>query len=497
MSVAAEGTEEKAAVWRRLLRMSDWWAPKVGPAVAVGYCGALCFDVPGASMLRLVVVVAVVGFFAGSYGYILNDIFDLEIDRKAGKPNHMESLAAWQRVALCAVTLAGGMGTALEARVSARTLGALALEYMVLTVYSMPPIRLKSRGMLGLLCDASGSHVMANLFVLSTLADAGRNGAGLHSAHAWEFVAAVCAWELCLGLMGILLHQVEDRDNDLRAGIETFMTRRTFAAMRAPMTGIFALEVLAFACLCGLLSSEDPLLALAATAYAVLQGARLYARWEHFRSVQDDAVLMEWWQLPRPFYESWFPLATSVACATRYRPIWILVAVHALIAAGSWQRQRYAIVDGWNWLWLGARIQTDSGGRARVRPGLLPLPSRSIAITAPGRDPWSVTIARGGVRLKAGETYRVDLVVRSRRSRRVIVGVWQDHAPWDGCGFYQELGVGRGLCLMRRTFVAPKDEPHAFLGLWLGGETPTVQLIYWTVRRLEGAQGNQASKGTA
>ena len=81
--------------------------------------------------------------------------------------------------------------------------GLLALNFLLPTIYSVPPFRLKERGLAGVVSDTCGSHVVPTLFTAVSV---------LGSA-TWEqplprsLVLAGAGWALCLGLRGMRVSQ--------------------------------------------------------------------------------------------------------------------------------------------------------------------------------------------------------------------------------------------------------------------------------------------------
>jgi 4-hydroxybenzoate polyprenyltransferase len=352
-------------------RLDFWWFPKVGPALAVAYCAAIVFRVPGWATMTAIATIAFVGLCAGTYGYLLNDIFDLEVDRRAGKSNRMAAFSPGQRFLFCALALGLGFTPALFLPTSHTTLFILGLEYFVLTVYSLPPLRLKSRGALGLLCDAAGAHVVANLYVLSVLADArppATGGARIQSTAV--FVVLVCAWELCLGLIGILVHQVVDRENDLRSGIRTFVTERSFLVIRVPATLLYLGELLAFAALCFVLRNVAPLVGIAAALYVVLLGMKIWNRWHHYRNFAAESTLTEWWLSSHTYYEAYFPLAAALQCALLHPQVTIFAALHLTVFVPAFRVQLNDFREACSSMILGGRLEVARFliGRCREDP---------------------------------------------------------------------------------------------------------------------------------
>src|SRR5262249_9418421 len=96
----------------------------------------------------------------------------------------------------------------------------LFLNYVWPTIYSLPIIRLKERGILGVLCDAAGSHITPTLLALAVFGSA----SPVTSSSPMAFPLVVSVWACALGIKGILYHQVADRENDVQAAVTTFAT---------------------------------------------------------------------------------------------------------------------------------------------------------------------------------------------------------------------------------------------------------------------------------
>jgi len=478
MSSATQTAELPPSTRKRGLgRIDAWWLQKVGPALGLAYCTALVFHVSGWITLRSVAVVAFVGLCAGSYGYVLNDVFDLEVDRLAGKPNRMAAFSPTQRFLACAAALVLGFAPALFVPTSKTTLLALGLEYLILTVYSVPPIRLKARGILGLFGDASGAHVGASLYVIAVLADGrtpGRSPA--------VFIGVVLVWQLCLGLIGILVHQVEDRENDRRSGIKTFATVHEFASIRVPFTLVYAGELLAFAALCIVLRCVAPLISVAALIYIALLAVKLWSQWPHYRNVANNTTLMEWWQLSHPFYEAYFPLAAAIQCAWLYPQLAVFVVFHLAVFVAAFRAQLLDSRSAWTRLLLGARLELTETSNARMRPVFFPRLARRIDITASGTLPWEIRAMRPGVSVRSGQHYAIQLKMKASQPRTITIGVWQDHAPWGGLGLYENLALSGAWQTISREFTASEDDTRGYLGLWLGGNSGSLEVRQWSIR---------------
>jgi hypothetical protein len=175
------------------------------------------------------------------------------------------------------------------------------------SLYSLPPIRLKARGVAGVLADASGAHLFPTLVAIGLVFRA----SGTSPDPAW--LAAAGLWALACGLRGILWHQLLDAEADRAASVRTFVT----ANSRRHVVGlaryvIFPVELCALAVVLWQQPSYLPLL------FLLLYGLWVRRRMWIFRQ---EAVIVE----PRPrhliilheYYDLFLPLALLLACAWR------------------------------------------------------------------------------------------------------------------------------------------------------------------------------------
>jgi SAM-dependent methyltransferase len=194
----------------KIIRQDNWWLYKIPPLLAIAYAEILLIDLPFIQALLTVFYLIFISIFAASYGYIVNDIFDIEVDRKAGKSNAMAQFLPWQRSLFCLVFVATGFAVPVLMKFGTLAIILLAINYLLPTLYSAPPLRLKERGIWGILSDAAGAHAVPTLFVATTF---------LHLSttpqpNALTFSIIATAWAFFTGVRGILLHQLWDRDND-------------------------------------------------------------------------------------------------------------------------------------------------------------------------------------------------------------------------------------------------------------------------------------------
>lgn len=196
-----------------LARPWAWWLNKVPLSVTLVLLliDGRPLDVAQAAALVLVVVIVCA---IGNYGYALNDLFDIEEDRKTGRPNF--ALAAggartvWVIVGSAILALAFAWPAAGLAGV-----GLTVLELMLPLAYSIPPLRIKERKWLGVAADGLAAHVYPAALGLMT---------ARHLGASWPsgwVIGCVLAWSAAAGLRGILSHQLHTADRDQKSGLRT------------------------------------------------------------------------------------------------------------------------------------------------------------------------------------------------------------------------------------------------------------------------------------
>lgn len=226
-----------------LFRGSEWWVYKTPPLLAIAYIEIISQYLPFQQSLGTLLAILVSIFSIGAYGYIINDICDIEVDRRAGKLNRMASLSKKQRLFLIlSFALAGLIPWLIIGLTLPLTIALFAL-YLLLIIYPAPPLRLKERHLWGVLADAATAHAIPTFFIttafynLNETSPSGGNFLGL--------IATV--WASVVGIRGILIHQLWDRNNDLKSGIKTFATQLKVKSIRLWINyALFPLETLLF-----------------------------------------------------------------------------------------------------------------------------------------------------------------------------------------------------------------------------------------------------------
>jgi 4-hydroxybenzoate polyprenyltransferase len=226
----------------RLVRAGDWWDDKIPPLIAIAVLSNLAHGRSTGTGLRDLGLFLVTAIGAAAFGHVVNDLSDIGADRLAGKQNLVGSLSTLTRVGL----LAGCLAAALAPWIWLPHLwlaGAfLAAELVLLVAYSVPPVRLKERGVMGVVTDAGYALILPALIALVLFGPA----TGHLAVTPFVLVAVVAS---LAGVRGIVWHQISDLANDRVSGVDTLVMRTGEGPVLRLMDQLAAVEVGALAVL--------------------------------------------------------------------------------------------------------------------------------------------------------------------------------------------------------------------------------------------------------
>lgn len=310
------------------IRADNWFYWKIPPLFAVAYASFLLHGTDYRSALQELLLIFWCIASVASYGHIINDVFDIEADRAGGKPNAMERFRPWQRLTLCSLSVLSGLGALLYFTTNWMAAAVLMVNYLLPTVYSIPPLRLKERGVAGVVCDALGAHAVPVLFVLltvsffqqaSTLAEI---GIGL----------SAIVWSLFAGLRSIVIHQVDDLLSDGRSDVITFAGTQTRASLRRLVLCYFLpVEAITLGVFTVLLMPFSEVLTIATLTYAVLEIGKLCAGMKMPIFFEESEVQERYLPLlNNSFYELWLPTALLLQLCAMQVEYLIIGLLHLL-----------------------------------------------------------------------------------------------------------------------------------------------------------------------
>lgn len=290
------------------VRAGDWWAYKIPPLLITAYAGALRFELAPVAWTMVGIAIAAI-LAVAVYGYVLNDVCDIEADSRSGRPNRMATVSWPVRAGLLAISAA--VALALAASGGDRVMLALVAANLLLpTLYSVPPVRLKGRGVFGALADAGGVHALPMALVARAVTVDAVASPELVAAFVWSAIG----WAALAGFRGIIVHQVADLQADTLADVTTFAGRLGVTrARRLALRLVFPLELVALALFLVIVLPSAPFTIVALAVYTVLDGLKIRRRWK--LPLFDPPASSNERYIPivnNEIYEVWLPLALVV-----------------------------------------------------------------------------------------------------------------------------------------------------------------------------------------
>jgi 1,4-dihydroxy-2-naphthoate octaprenyltransferase len=303
-----------------MTRRREWWDSKIALAAGVAYATAvrehdrLLARVPAIAAALLGLALAAV------FVSLINDLSDLDLDRRSGKPNRLAGRTGVGVAAVVATVLAMAALAVLVWREHPLDLALYAGVCAAFTLYSVPPLRLKLRGLPGVLADAAGAHVLPHLLMVAVVLGDGRR------PFAGTWVWAVGVWSAAYGVRGALWHQLSDLGSDRAVGAGTFARRHPAAARDLVVRVALPVELVALVVVMVLSRSPLPFAMLALYAAVVAEAQRrgsflltMLPAGAGYRILLHD------------FYAAYFAIGFLLAATLRNPEDVVIVAAHLLL----------------------------------------------------------------------------------------------------------------------------------------------------------------------
>ncbi len=301
-----------------IARAGEWWEHKLAPLMGAAYATALYAGAALTDVATTLIFVLVALAPGAVYVSVLNDVTDLDADRRVGKRNRLEGRSPVVGFVLMATAIAIGFGVACGVWLDdPPTLALYGAAWLSFTAYSVPPLRLKERALAGVLADAAGAHVFPSLFAATAVLDA----AGGSVNGTW--LAVVGVWSCALGIRGALLHQFTDAASDVRGGIRTFAVARPRTARVLGAYIVFPIE------LCALVGMVALAGAWTAIVLLLFYAARERRRSRRWASALVAVVPKERYRVAlHGYYVSLFPLGILVAAVIEHPGDVLVLGAH-------------------------------------------------------------------------------------------------------------------------------------------------------------------------
>lgn len=199
-----------------LVRAKDWWSYKLAPVLGTAYAITVIADISLLSLWSTFLFLLVALVIGASYASVINNLCDQEEDQISGKANYFIGRSnIFIALALIGCILPGLIVSGLLIQVPL-ALSIYIGNWLLFTIYSLPPIRLKNRSFLGGLAIAVGESLVPQMLAIFLVT----HNTGKPLSLIW--LMAISIWSFASGFRSILWHQILDFENDHRAGIRTF-----------------------------------------------------------------------------------------------------------------------------------------------------------------------------------------------------------------------------------------------------------------------------------
>lgn len=303
------------------IRAKEWWEHKIPPIMAMAY-GTAALQKKTMADIALHLLFLIVALIIGaSFVSIVNNITDIKADFDCGKPNYMGKVSKLKQGLLVLMCIFPGLFICYLMRQDIVSVVFYVSSWVMFTLYSVPPFRLKNRKVAGIMADAAGSQMFPSLLVVSSISFYTGNGINM----AW--VASIGIWSLIYGIRGILLHQFTDRENDLASGMQSFAASVALNTFKTKSHIIMGIELMAFFLI---LIQLDSLLCYFSLGF--------YLLFILIRAIVDKSLIVAvlppangYFQfLMGDFYQVLFPMVLLVGAAIVYPFDWVFVIVHLL-----------------------------------------------------------------------------------------------------------------------------------------------------------------------
>lgn len=310
----------------KFTRYAEWWEYKLVPLLSVGYATLLLNHYPlDKAAVRLLFLLSAI-IIGAVYVSVINDLTDISEDAKAGKSNRMAGVSTIWKVVILVICFTAGFIYAYYIYPDRLGVFFYLMAWVVFSLYSLPPARLKKRGLWGVSCDAMGAHFFPAMLIATDL----YYTIAIRINLTW--MIAIGVWSLCYGLRGILWHQFYDRKNDLISATTTFASRIRPEDFKIWETLIFIGESIAFILILSYIINIWIVLSVLVYILLVLM-RRLHFKHQVCLIITPESAPHQ--LLMNDYYLVLFPLALLFTATIDYPYGWVALCLHLLLFPGK------------------------------------------------------------------------------------------------------------------------------------------------------------------
>ncbi len=260
-----------------------------------------------------------------AFGYAFNDYCDVESDIASGKKNSLSGFSSPVKIAIAVFPLIVGIvcWTLVHAGYVANTL--YALQILALIFYSAPPIRLKQRALLGVLADAFYGHINPAFFTIFTFINFSFAAQKIYI----PILGVIFICTSIKGIRNILLHQMEDRKRDAKAGIPTFVVKYKALFSLQVINQLLPVEVFFTVMLALLISILHPPFLLSILIFSGLTYFK-FSGWK-LGYLPKRQLKFKFLYFINDYYEGWMPVFFLIIISAHQPALIFLLILHLLL----------------------------------------------------------------------------------------------------------------------------------------------------------------------
>lgn len=309
-----------------IIRINRWWLYKVSPLLGIVYLFLYVKKIPITEALQLTTAFTITTIGIAGSGYFINDFFDAAKDGTVGKKNELSDLPLLKKTGLAFLLCALAFLPWLYLPSTPIIWALIGFQYLLYVLYSHTLFRLKEKHLWGIVCDALYGHALPVIIASLTFNLVG----ALTFRFFTEYLFLAFAWQMLKGIRNILLHQLDDRKNDKRSGVNTFVTH--FGAVKTvDLINRFILpaEFSVLLILIAIISVNVTLFYLSFILF-IIHIALYFCAWK-FSSLPSRDFKFKFLYVLNDYYEVWIPLIFLVYLISFSWYAAILILVHLVL----------------------------------------------------------------------------------------------------------------------------------------------------------------------
>jgi 4-hydroxybenzoate polyprenyltransferase len=204
------------------IRTDHWWQYKASHLLGFTYLFFCLIKPDLKTSLHLLLLSSLTIIGIAGLGYFINDYYDIEFDNKVGKRNRVGEISLLGRLGLLLLLTLVAFIPWFFLRSNIWIWIFIGIEFILLIGYSHPLTRIKEKSVWGLICDALYGHALPVIIACLTYWQYYND----KSFQQVVFFSLIFLWQFQKGLRNILLHQLDDYENDINSGIKTYTTAK-------------------------------------------------------------------------------------------------------------------------------------------------------------------------------------------------------------------------------------------------------------------------------